>query len=191
MTSTPASDPSPSGSKTDLLNTPESLAGSPFQEEYASIAPNPEDWPTLIATGREPDGRVQDWLPEDIRSIEAPALIIVGDSDIVRPERAVEKFRLLGGVVGDVAGLPDSQLAVLPGTAHVALVQRFAWLLSMIGAFLGYVFGMLLYILAFALAFLSAAVSLTLIVILALIFVLPEPESPGTARRTRRRSVRG
>ena len=39
-----------------------------------------------------------------------------------------------------------------------------------------YVFGMLLYILAFALAFFSAAASLALIVILALIFVLPEPE---------------
>jgi len=117
--------------------TPEALAGSPFQEEYASIAPNPEDWPTLIAKARELDGRVQDWLPEDIRSIEAPTLIIVGDSDIVRPEHAVEMFRLLGGgVAGDVAGLPNSQLAVLPGTAHVSLVQRSAWLLPMIGEFL-------------------------------------------------------
>jgi len=54
-----------------------------------------------------------------------------------------------------------------------------------------YVFGMLLYILAFALAFLSPAASLALIVVLALIFVLPEPEGPRGARRTRRRSVRG
>jgi hypothetical protein len=37
---------------------------------------------------------------------------------------------------------------------------------------------MLLYILAFALAFYSSAASLALIVILALIFVLPEPEGP-------------
>ena len=48
-----------------------------------------------------------------------------------------------------------------------------------------YVFGMLLYILAFALAFFSAAASL------ALIFVLPEPEGPGSSRRTRRPSIRG
>jgi uncharacterized membrane protein len=54
-----------------------------------------------------------------------------------------------------------------------------------------YVFGMVLYILAFALAFFSAAARLTLIVILALIFVLPEPEGPRSARRTRERSVRG
>jgi pimeloyl-ACP methyl ester carboxylesterase len=117
--------------------TPEALAGSPFQEEYASIAPNPEDWPTLVARSKELDGRVQDWLPEDIRAIAAPTLLIIGDSDIVRPEHAVEMFRLFGGgVAGDVAGLPHSQLAVLPGTAHVGLVDRTDWLLSMIGEFL-------------------------------------------------------
>ena len=52
-----------------------------------------------------------------------------------------------------------------------------------------YVFGMLLYILAFALAFVSPAASLALIVILALIFVLPEPEASRGASRTRRRSA--
>jgi uncharacterized membrane protein len=54
-----------------------------------------------------------------------------------------------------------------------------------------YMFGMILYILAFALAFVSPAASLALIVILALIFVLPEPEGPGSSRRTRRRPIRG
>ena len=54
-----------------------------------------------------------------------------------------------------------------------------------------YVLGMLLYILAFALAFLSPAASLGLIILLALVFVLPEPEGSRGARRTRRRSVRG
>ena len=46
-------------------------------------------------------------------------------------------FRLLGGgVAGDVAGLPNSQLAVLPGTTHVTLVYRADLLLSIIPAFL-------------------------------------------------------
>jgi uncharacterized membrane protein len=54
-----------------------------------------------------------------------------------------------------------------------------------------YVVGMFLYILAFALAFLSPAASLALIIILALIFVLPEPDGSRGARRTRGRSVRG
>jgi TMEM175 potassium channel family protein len=54
-----------------------------------------------------------------------------------------------------------------------------------------YVVGLLLYILAFVLAFLSPAASLGLIILLALVFVLPEPEGSRGARRTRRRSVRG
>jgi len=53
-----------------------------------------------------------------------------------------------------------------------------------------FVLSMLLYVLAFALAFVSAVASLALIVILALIFVLPEPEGSRSSRR-RRRSLRG
>jgi hypothetical protein len=61
----------------------------------------------------------------------------VGDSDIVRPEHAVELFRLLGGgVPGDLVGRPASRLAVLPGTTHQMLVHRADWLLSMIDEFL-------------------------------------------------------
>jgi hypothetical protein len=41
-----------------------------------------------------------------------------------------------GGVAGDLVGLPNSQLAVLPGTTHVGLVDRAEWLLSMIPPFL-------------------------------------------------------
>ena len=81
--------------------------------------------------------QIPDWPPESIQSIKAPTLIIIGDSDVIRPEHAVEMFRLLGGgVAGDVAGLPRSQLAVLPGTTHVTLVDRADWLLSMMTAFL-------------------------------------------------------
>jgi pimeloyl-ACP methyl ester carboxylesterase len=67
---------------------------------------------------------------------KAPILLIIGNSDIVRPEHVVEMFRLFGGVAGDLVGLPRSQLAVLPGTPHVTLVDRAEWLASMITAFL-------------------------------------------------------
>ncbi len=49
----------------------------------------------------------------------------------------MELFRLLGGgVMGDLAGLPPSRLAVLPGTTHVTVVDRAEWLVSMITEFL-------------------------------------------------------
>jgi pimeloyl-ACP methyl ester carboxylesterase len=122
--------------------TPEVFAGSPIEEEYLRTAPNPEDFPTLVAKLKRLDMEPFAWPQEDIRSITAPTLLIVGDSDAIRLEHAVELFRLLGGgVMGDLAGLPKSQLAVLPGTAHFVppgsgLLDRADWFLPMVGAFL-------------------------------------------------------
>ncbi len=77
------------------------------------------------------------WPPEAVRAISAPTLIIIGDADGTRPKHAVALFRLRGGgVFGDVAGLPAAQLAVLPGTTHVGILDRAAWLLMMIPPFL-------------------------------------------------------
>ena len=116
---------------------PEHLSGSPFQQEYASIAPQPQDWPRLITRVKQLNREFVDWSPDAIASIKAPTLLIAGDSDIVRLEHVVELFRLLGGgVPGDNAGLPQSQLAVLPGTTHITLVDRADWLVSMITQFL-------------------------------------------------------
>ena len=116
---------------------PEDLDGSPFQQAYASVAPHPENWHRLVEKIAALDRTIEDWSREAIQSIKAPALLIIGDSDIVRPEHTVEMFRLFGGgVVGDLVGLPRSQLAVLPGTTHVTLADRAEWLASMITAFL-------------------------------------------------------
>ena len=61
----------------------------------------------------------------------------MGDSDIFRPEHAVEIFRLTGGGVnGDRVGLPKSQLAILPGTSHITSVQRVDLLMAMVPTFL-------------------------------------------------------
>ncbi|MDQ3783742.1 MAG: alpha/beta hydrolase [Actinomycetota bacterium] len=122
--------------------TPEAFAGSPIEEAYLRTAPNPDDFPTLVAKLKQLDMEPFAWPPEDIRGIAAPTLLIIGDSDAIRLEHAVELFRLLGGgVMGDLAGLPKSQLAVLPGTTHFvppssAVLDRADWLLSMIGEFL-------------------------------------------------------
>ena len=102
------------------------------------IAPNPEHFARLFAKKTEMDRGIQDIPAETIRAIKAPTLLIIGDSDLVRPEHAVEMFRLLGGgVFGDTpAGLPASQLAILPGTSHVTVVYQTKLLLEIIPRFL-------------------------------------------------------
>ncbi|MCA1739533.1 MAG: hypothetical protein LC740_12125 [Actinobacteria bacterium] len=122
--------------------TPEVFAGSPIEEAYLRAAPNPDDFLTLVAKLKRLDMEPFAWPPEDIRGIVAPTLVIVRDSDAIRLEHAVELFQLLGGgVMGDLTGLPKSQLAVLPGTTHFippgsAVLDRADWLLSMIPPFL-------------------------------------------------------
>jgi len=53
------------------------------------------------------------------------------------PTNAVELFCLLGGsVFGDAAGLPNSLLAILPGTGYASLVDRSQSSLAIIPALL-------------------------------------------------------
>ena len=117
---------------------PEMMHGSPWHEEYMRIAPRPEDFNRLFQKKTEMDRQIKDFSEEAIRGIKAPTLLMIGDSDLIRPEHAVEFFRLLGGgVFGDMPpGLPNSQLAILPGTSHVGMVDRADWLVSMINEFL-------------------------------------------------------
>ena len=118
--------------------TPEVFAGSPFEAAYLRNAPRPEDFPRQVEKLKAFDGKAFAWPEADLQGIAAPVQVIIGDSDVVRSEHAVEMFRLLGGgVPGDVAGLPKSQLAILPGNTHVTIVfERTDVLLSMIEAFL-------------------------------------------------------
>ncbi len=124
------------------LITPELFAGSPIEQAYLSTAPNPGDFPRLVEKLRQLDTTPYAWPEQDIARIAAPTLVVLGDSDGVRLEHAVKLFGLLGGgVMGDLQGLPKSQLAVLPGTAHYAppgrgLLDRADWLLAMINPFL-------------------------------------------------------
>jgi pimeloyl-ACP methyl ester carboxylesterase len=97
-----------------------------LREAYLRVAPHPEDLPTFFAKSVKRMLDFKGWTPEEIKSIDAPTLVIIGDHDIVRPEHAVLMFRLL----------PNAQLAVLPGTDHMTIVNRSAWLVSMIEAFL-------------------------------------------------------
>jgi pimeloyl-ACP methyl ester carboxylesterase len=116
---------------------PEHLHGSEFHEEYLRTAPDPAAFPVLVAKIKRLDGDLPEWPAEQIRALAAPTLLVLGDSDIIRPEHAVEMFRLLGGgVAGDLTGLPACRLAILPGTTHTTIPQRAEWLAPMIDEFL-------------------------------------------------------
>lgn len=117
--------------------TPGMFTGSGLPVEYARVAPNPDGWPTLVAKMKKLDGEYVGRTPEEFRSIQAPTLIIIGDSDGVPPGHAVEMFTLLGGgVFGDIEGLPRSRLAIVPHTTHVGIMDRADVWLPMVTGFL-------------------------------------------------------
>ena len=96
-----------------------------MRTSYLRDAPNPEDFPVLVEKMKASWRKEFAWPDEDSGRSRRRRCSSIGDSDIVRPEHAVELFRLLGGgVPGDLTGLPTSQLAILPGTTHVGVVDQ-------------------------------------------------------------------
>jgi pimeloyl-ACP methyl ester carboxylesterase len=97
-----------------------------LQYAYLAVAPHPENLRLFHDKAARRVRDFQDIPLEKIRAIAAPALVICGDADVVRPEHAVALTRLL----------PHAQLAILPGTDHMKLMTRADWLVPMIDAFL-------------------------------------------------------
>jgi pimeloyl-ACP methyl ester carboxylesterase len=117
---------------------PRSLDGTPWHEAYRRVAPDPDAWTTLVLKVNALDRAGEpSWPRQRLAELRVPTLLIIGDADVVLPEHTVEMFRLLGGGgVGDHGVSPSTQLAILPGTSHVGLLDRIDWLSSMILAFL-------------------------------------------------------
>lgn len=94
---------------------PEMPHGSSFHDYYLEVAADPADLPTLVAKNTDMQQHHPNHPKSAIEGLAPPVLLVAGDSDLVPPEYLVEFFRLLGGgVMGDLQGLPDSQLAVSP-----------------------------------------------------------------------------
>lgn len=76
-----------------------------LKDAYREAAPNPDRLQLFHDKCVKRMIDFKDWPDDAIRSIAAPTMLLIGDADCVRPEHAVEMFRLL----------PHSHLAVLPG----------------------------------------------------------------------------
>jgi pimeloyl-ACP methyl ester carboxylesterase len=83
-----------------IENMPQQL-----KDEYLNITHDPKGLSAMHDKDKERMLTFKDWKDEDIQSIHAPALLIIGNKDIVTPEHAVEMYRLL----------PYGQLIILPG----------------------------------------------------------------------------
>lgn len=83
-----------------LDNMPEQL-----KEAYTQVAPATSGLPIMHARDVKRMVNFKDIPDQQIKAIEVPTLIIVGDKDVITPEHAIEMQRLITG----------SQLAIIPG----------------------------------------------------------------------------
>jgi pimeloyl-ACP methyl ester carboxylesterase len=97
-----------------------------MRRDYVRLSPNPEQFDTFQAKVGGTVAAFPGWSDEALHGISAPTLVVIGDYDFVRVEHAAEMRDLI----------PDAQLAVLPGTTHMGVLQRVDLLLPMIERFL-------------------------------------------------------
>jgi pimeloyl-ACP methyl ester carboxylesterase len=113
----------------DMLrfDTPPSADARAFdfeREAYKKVAPAPDAWPRIWnkVTSLEWRG----FSREELASIAAPVLIILGDRDFVRVEHAVETMKQI----------PRAELAVVPDAGHFALYSEHDKVIPIIQHFL-------------------------------------------------------
>jgi pimeloyl-ACP methyl ester carboxylesterase len=106
-------------------------------EGYKKIAANPDGFPALAEKLIQLEKEPMAW-EADVKALKIPVLIIAGDADVATLEHLVAMFRLLGGgVMGDMgAPLPESRLAIMPATAHTAVISQPDMLMGFIEPFL-------------------------------------------------------
>jgi pimeloyl-ACP methyl ester carboxylesterase len=101
--------------------------GHPFEHEregYQRVAPDPTRWSVLFTKVSAMEW--QGFLPEELRSINAPVLVASGDHDSFPVEQFVEAFRLI----------PNAQLAIIPNAGHFVLCSDPEKVIPIVATFL-------------------------------------------------------
>lgn len=112
------------------------FSGTPIRKQYDSLSNDPAHFPEFVKKVIGADLKTFDWSKE-VKNIKVPIFMALDDADGVRYEHALELFRAKGGgKMGDLHGLPQSRLAILPGTTHIGMIKRTDWLIPMITDFL-------------------------------------------------------
>jgi pimeloyl-ACP methyl ester carboxylesterase len=86
-----------------------------FRAMYEVTSPDgPEHWPVVVGKMVEMYRTEPDIPIEDLGRISAPTLVLVGDDDVFPLEHTLELYRTI----------PNSELAVVPGTSHAHFMEK-------------------------------------------------------------------
>ena len=97
-----------------------------FQQAYQRLSPHPDHFNDFLTTLSQSTADTQGWSDEQLATITAPTLLILGDRDFTTVEHGALMQQLI----------PGAQLAILPGTTHMQVTRRADLLLPMLTRFL-------------------------------------------------------
>jgi pimeloyl-ACP methyl ester carboxylesterase len=85
-----------------------------MRDAYLATAPDPLAFDAAAERTVRLVHSFTGWTDDQLRGVQLPVLIVIGDTDIIRVENVAEALRLL----------PQGQLAVLPGTVHMDVTRN-------------------------------------------------------------------
>jgi pimeloyl-ACP methyl ester carboxylesterase len=103
----------------------DTVVGSAFRQHSA----DPEAFAAYIEKMKVLGIEDQNISDAQMRSIQAKAMVIVGDADAVKPEHALAMFKLRGGgdeeaaATGAISAAPQARLVILPATSHISISE--------------------------------------------------------------------
>jgi pimeloyl-ACP methyl ester carboxylesterase len=104
----------------------EMMKETPMYTSYVAVAPNPEEFPTLLDRMGELMRTPYEWA-EDIKTLTMPVMLVYGDSDMIRLDHVVESYHLLGGGLRDAGWgrehMSTNRLAILPDATHYDILE--------------------------------------------------------------------
>lgn len=118
------------------------FAGTPVETAFMEHTPDATAFEVYLAKMKDLNVNDQDISDDEMRSIRAMTMVIIGDADGVKPEHALAMFTLRGGgdeeaaATGMLQKVPAARLLVLPAMSHVGLSGESEVLVPMVSAFL-------------------------------------------------------
>jgi pimeloyl-ACP methyl ester carboxylesterase len=120
----------------------EAFAGTSVETAFKKHTPNAKAFDAYLEKMKNLNINDQDITDEEMRSISAKTMVIVGDADGVKLEHALAMFKLRGGgdeeaaASGVLQGVPAARLVVLPAMSHIGLSGESQLLVPIVSAFL-------------------------------------------------------
>jgi pimeloyl-ACP methyl ester carboxylesterase len=101
------------GGELDPARLPTEADFAAMRDAYRAVAPDPAHFEAIAAKTTEMVHTFAGWTDDQLRGVDVPVLILIGDTDFILVRDAAEMAALL----------PHGQLAVLPATTHMGMTR--------------------------------------------------------------------